>query len=130
MLPKQYDTVLGEEGVHLPVHALKRMMVARAYLRNAAVVIADTLIPYDLEPQAAGGLRTALRRLLRFPIRRTGASSILYDHDSDASCAPAASGLVALAMYLHRTVSALRGASVLYAHRIRRLMSSQRIVRW
>jgi len=72
MLPKQYDTVLGEEGVHLPVHALKRMMIARAYLRNAAVVIADTLIPYDLEPQAAGGLRTALRRLLRFPIRRTG----------------------------------------------------------
>jgi ATP-binding cassette, subfamily B, bacterial len=72
-LPKKYDTVLGERGVKLSVGERQRICIARAFLKDAAILILD-------EPTSAVDSRTeamileALNRLMQ------GRTTFLISH--------------------------------------------------
>jgi ATP-binding cassette subfamily B protein/subfamily B ATP-binding cassette protein MsbA len=62
-LPKQYDTVLGERGVQLSGGERQRISVARAFLKNAPVLILDEPTS-SIDSKTEGVILDALDRLM------------------------------------------------------------------
>ena len=63
-LPQQYDTVVGERGLTLSAGERHRITLARALLRNPAVLVLDeptAALDPDTEREIVDSLRTALR---------------------------------------------------------------------
>jgi ATP-binding cassette subfamily C protein CydCD len=63
-LPGGYDTVIGEQGARLSGGQAQRIALARAFLKNAPLVILDEPMAH-LDPQLEAELQTALDRLLK-----------------------------------------------------------------
>ncbi|MBV2362600.1 ATP-binding cassette domain-containing protein [Streptomonospora sp. NEAU-YY374] len=74
-LPQGYDTRLGERGARLSAGQRQRIAVARAFLRDAPVVLLDEPTAH-LDPDNAAAVRVAVRRLLA---ERTG---VVVAHDA------------------------------------------------
>jgi ATP-binding cassette, subfamily B, bacterial len=63
-LPQQYDTLVGERGLTLSAGERHRITLARALLRNPAVLVLDeptAALDPDIEREIVDSLRTALR---------------------------------------------------------------------
>jgi len=61
-LPKQYDTVLDEQGMSVSVGEVQRIAIARAFLRNSPILILDE--PTSAQDEASEHLvLEALQRL-------------------------------------------------------------------
>ncbi|MFW5416707.1 thiol reductant ABC exporter subunit CydD [Nocardiopsis sp. CNT-189] len=63
-LPDGYRTRLGERGTRLSAGQRQRIALARAFLRDAPVVLLDEPTAH-LDPESAAAVRRAVRRLLR-----------------------------------------------------------------
>jgi ATP-binding cassette subfamily C protein CydD len=63
-LPRGYDTQIGERGVRLSGGEAQRLAIARAFLKDAPVLIMDESTS-SLDPQSEGLIETALERLMR-----------------------------------------------------------------
>ncbi len=63
-LPQGYDTVVGEHGARLSGGQIQRIALARAFLRNAPIVILDEPTAH-LDPVAEAEIQTAIAELLR-----------------------------------------------------------------
>ena len=61
-LPKQYDTIIGEEGVYLSGGESQRVCVARAILKNAPIIVLDEATAYA-DPENEHLIQQALREL-------------------------------------------------------------------
>jgi len=73
-----YDTVIGERGGTLSGGQRQRIAIARAFVRNAAILVLDEpMTGLDLENEAA--VRDALQRLMR------GKTCLLITHDLAAA---------------------------------------------
>ncbi len=72
-LPKQYETVLGERGVKLSVGERQRLCIARAFLRDAPILILD-------EPTSAVDSRTEAVILEALDRLRHGRTSLMIAH--------------------------------------------------
>lgn len=69
-----YDTVIGERGGTLSGGQRQRIAIARAFVRNAAILVLDEpMTGLDVENEAA--VRNALQRLMR------GKTCVLITHD-------------------------------------------------
>ena len=62
-LPKQYDTVLGERGAHLSGGERQRIAVARAFLKDASILILDEPTS-SIDSRTEGVILEALSRLM------------------------------------------------------------------
>jgi ATP-binding cassette subfamily B protein/subfamily B ATP-binding cassette protein MsbA len=62
-LPKQYDTELGERGAKLSTGERQRIAVARAFLKNAPVLILDEPTS-SIDSKTEGVILDALDRLM------------------------------------------------------------------
>jgi len=106
-LPDGYDTVIGERGVTLSGGQKQRLSIARAFLKNAPVVLLDEPTS-ALDPQAEALLLEALERLKR------GRTTFLIAHR--LSTAQSADRIVVLEdgrvreMGSHAQLRAARGA--------------------
>ncbi|MBB6173085.1 ATP-binding cassette subfamily C protein CydD [Nocardiopsis mwathae] len=74
-LPDGYDTRLGERGARLSAGQRQRIALARAFLRDAPVVLLDEPTAH-LDPDNAAAVRTAVGRLLE------GRTGIIVAHDT------------------------------------------------
>ncbi|KIH97920.1 ABC transporter ATPase [Streptomonospora alba] len=74
-LPEGYGTRLGERGARLSAGQRQRIAVARAFLRDAPIVLLDEPTAH-LDPDNAAALRTAVTRLL------AGRTGIVVAHDT------------------------------------------------
>ncbi|WP_130836998.1 ABC transporter ATP-binding protein [Lachnoclostridium sp. Marseille-P6806] len=63
-LPNGYDTVLGEEGVHLSGGESQRISVARAIIKNAPVLVLDEATAFA-DPENEQMIQAALARLMK-----------------------------------------------------------------
>jgi ABC-type multidrug transport system fused ATPase/permease subunit len=73
-----YDTVIGERGGTLSGGQRQRIAIARAFVRDAAVLVLDEpMTGLDVENEAA--VRNALQRLMR------GKTCLLITHDLDSA---------------------------------------------
>lgn len=63
-LPNGYDTVLGEDGVHLSGGEAQRISIARAIVRNAPVLVLDEATAFA-DPENEQMIKMALRRLMK-----------------------------------------------------------------
>jgi ATP-binding cassette, subfamily B, bacterial len=73
-----YDTVIGERGGTLSGGQRQRIAIARAFVRNAAILVLDEpMTGLDVENEAA--VRVALQRLMR------GKTCLLITHDLTAA---------------------------------------------
>lgn len=63
-LPKGYDTILGERGVNLSGGQRQRLAIARAFLKNAPILILDEPTS-ALDTHTEEALLTSLRELMR-----------------------------------------------------------------
>jgi len=73
-LPRGYDTVLGEHGASLSGGQRQRLAIARAFVRDAPVLVLDEPMT-GLDPRKEGEVRAALRALMR------GRTTILVAHN-------------------------------------------------
>ena len=73
-LPDGYDTVLGERGATLSGGQRQRIAIARAFIRDAGILILDEPLT-GLDRDNEDGIRTALRRLMR------GRTTLIITHD-------------------------------------------------
>jgi thiol reductant ABC exporter CydD subunit len=73
LLPDGYETVVGEGGRPLSAGEIQRIALARAFLRDAALVILDEPTA-NLDPASAGLVRDAVKRL------RAGRTVLLIVH--------------------------------------------------
>jgi ATP-binding cassette subfamily C protein CydD len=62
-LPAGYETVIGERGAHLSGGEAQRIAIARAFIRDAPVLILDEPTS-ALDPATEAIIRTALERLM------------------------------------------------------------------
>ncbi|MFC4560301.1 thiol reductant ABC exporter subunit CydD [Nocardiopsis mangrovi] len=74
-LPDGYDTRLGERGARLSAGQRQRIALARAFLRDAPIVLLDEPTAH-LDPDNAAAVREAVIRLLR------GRTGIIVAHDT------------------------------------------------
>ncbi|MUL42205.1 ATP-binding cassette domain-containing protein [Streptomonospora sp. PA3] len=74
-LPDGYGTRLGERGARLSAGQRQRIAVARAFLRDAPIVLLDEPTAH-LDPDNAAAVRTAVIRLLR------GRTGVVVAHDT------------------------------------------------
>lgn len=63
-LPEGYDTVLGENGVHLSGGEEQRISIARAIIRNSPILVLDEATAFA-DPENEQLIQTALRRLMK-----------------------------------------------------------------
>ena len=63
-LPNGYDTVLGEDGVHLSGGEAQRISIARAIIRNAPVLVLDEATAFA-DPENEQMIQAALERLMK-----------------------------------------------------------------
>ena len=63
-LPRGYDTVLGEGGIHLSGGEAQRISIARAIIRNTPILILDEATAFA-DPENERLIQTALRRLMK-----------------------------------------------------------------
>ena len=82
-LPRGYETVVGEGGRSLSAGQRRRLALARAFLRDAPLVVLDEPTA-DLDPESAAGIAEAIERL------RAGRTVVLVAHRSElvARCGP------------------------------------------
>lgn len=73
-LPEGYDTVLGERGSTLSGGQRQRIAIARAFIRQAPVLVLDEPTS-GLDPQSAAQVTEALRSLIE------GRTTIIISHD-------------------------------------------------
>lgn len=73
-LPDGYDTVLGERGANLSGGQRQRLAIARAFIRNAPILILDEPTT-GLDPESSELVLLALRLLMR------GKTTIIVSHD-------------------------------------------------
>ena len=79
-LPQGYDTVVGERGITLSGGQRQRIAIARAFVRNAPILVLDEpMTGLDIESEAA--VRDALQRLMR------GKTCLLITHDLASAAA-------------------------------------------
>jgi ATP-binding cassette subfamily C protein CydD len=62
MLPDGYETVLGDDGTGLSAGQRQRIALARAFLRDAPIVLLDEPTA-NLDSDTAGEVMAAIRRL-------------------------------------------------------------------
>ncbi|GAB3451980.1 hypothetical protein GCM10027570_29630 [Streptomonospora sediminis] len=74
-LPDGYETRLGERGARLSAGQRQRIAVARAFLRDAPIVLLDEPTAH-LDPDNAAAVRTAVTRLL------AGRTGVVVAHDT------------------------------------------------
>ena len=72
-LPQGLDTPLGEDGLRLSAGQARRLALARAFLRDPAVLVLDEPTA-ELDPETEDQLLPALRRL------RQGRTTLLIAH--------------------------------------------------
>jgi ATP-binding cassette subfamily B protein len=75
-LPDGYDTVLGEKGSTLSGGQRQRLAIARAFIRQAPVLVLDEPTT-GLDPQSSAQVIEALRTLMH------GTSTLIISHDLD-----------------------------------------------
>ena len=75
-LPQGYETVVGEGGRSLSAGQRRRLALARAFLRDAPLVVLDEPTA-DLDPASAAGIAEAIERL------RAGRTVVLVAHRSE-----------------------------------------------
>ena len=63
-LPNGYDTVLGEDGVHLSGGEAQRISIARAIIRNAPVLVLDEATAFA-DPENEQMIQAALEQLMK-----------------------------------------------------------------
>jgi len=73
-LPTGYETVVGEGGRTLSTGERRRVALARAFLRDAPLVLLDEPTA-DLDPESAAGIAGAVEQL------RAGRAILLVTHD-------------------------------------------------
>jgi ATP-binding cassette, subfamily B, bacterial len=73
-LPDGYDTVIGERGGTLSGGQRQRLTIARAFIRDAQILILDEPMT-GLDTQSEAAIRDAMERLMR------GKTCILITHD-------------------------------------------------
>ncbi|MFL1430913.1 MULTISPECIES: thiol reductant ABC exporter subunit CydD [unclassified Nocardiopsis] len=74
-LPDGYETRLGERGARLSAGQRQRIALARAFCRDAPLVLLDEPTAH-LDPENAAAVRTAVDRLLR------GRTAVIVAHDT------------------------------------------------
>jgi subfamily B ATP-binding cassette protein MsbA len=72
-LPRGYDTIVGNRGQSLSGGQLQRITIARAFLRDASVLILDEATS-SLDSESEQAVRLALRELMR------GRTSLVISH--------------------------------------------------
>ena len=63
-LPKQYDTIIGEEGVYLSGGEEQRISVARAILKNSPILVLDEATAFA-DPENEYKMQLAMQKLIR-----------------------------------------------------------------
>ena len=63
-LPKQYDTIIGEEGVYLSGGEEQRISVARAILKNSPILVLDEATAFA-DPENEYKTQLAIQKLIR-----------------------------------------------------------------
>ena len=63
-LPKQYDTIIGEEGVYLSGGEEQRISVARAILKNSPILVLDEVTAFA-DPENEYKMQLAIQKLIR-----------------------------------------------------------------
>lgn len=72
-MPKGYDTEVGERGVRLSVGQRQRIGIARAFLKNAPILLLDEPTS-ALDPETEAGIMETLRELMR------GRTTVIVTH--------------------------------------------------
>lgn len=64
LLPKKYDTVIGEDGVHLSGGEKQRIAIARCIIQNAPILVLDEATAFA-DPENEHKIQLALSKLMK-----------------------------------------------------------------